>query len=211
MPGDMQLTVRPRPAHSAPSVCVIFTTAALLALYAICSKFNHLTIIASVQARVRHITSCWTYPTPRGLEKFNTNGDNRLAPPACNVLKGSSFTSTHVRIGHALQGVPQLATWLLGVSSARPNRALLLQPYCRFAWTLLCEIVKTCFCGCGTSRLAMLAVFIMRPRPRASMCRPSACAQYFISQSAAFLGCRVKQTLNAAKFHVRSQNGLIQK
>lgn len=68
MPGDMQLTVTPRSAHSAPSVCVIFTTAALLALYAIC------------------------------------------------------------------------------------------------------------FCGCGTSRLAMLAVFMMRPRLRCSMYRPSACA-----------------------------------
>ena len=32
MPGLMQLTVTPRSAHSAPRVCVIFTTAALLAL-----------------------------------------------------------------------------------------------------------------------------------------------------------------------------------
>jgi hypothetical protein len=67
MPGDMQLTLTPRAAHSAPSVCVILTTAALDALYA------------------------------------------------------------------------------------------------------------TCFCGCGTSTLAMLAVFIMRPRPCLSMILPSAC------------------------------------
>ena len=32
MPGDMQLTVRPLSAHSAPSVSVILTTAALEAL-----------------------------------------------------------------------------------------------------------------------------------------------------------------------------------
>ncbi len=38
MPGDMQLTVTPRSAHSQPSVCVIFTTAALDALYAICAR-----------------------------------------------------------------------------------------------------------------------------------------------------------------------------
>ena len=38
MPGDMQFTVTPRSAHSQPSVCVIFTTAAFDALYAIWSQ-----------------------------------------------------------------------------------------------------------------------------------------------------------------------------
>jgi hypothetical protein len=36
MPGEMQLTRTPRSAHSQPSVWVIFTTADLLQLYAIC-------------------------------------------------------------------------------------------------------------------------------------------------------------------------------
>ena len=36
MPGEIQLTTTPRSAHSQANVCVIFTTADLDALYAIC-------------------------------------------------------------------------------------------------------------------------------------------------------------------------------
>ena len=44
----------------------------------------------------------------------------------------------------------------------------------------------TCFCGWGTSREAMLAVLMMRPRRCASMCRPSACTEGVLGQGYCF-------------------------
>ncbi len=160
-------TVPQSPAHQESNALRAAVPGAVQAMRMLCSCWLGVTRLWTSQdtlSAARNQARCrLAEVSARGhaAHRSSAQHDPALAT-ACASLRASQQACA------ARQVLPSDSTHTLRLQTPAPSSIPPLPPSGRPA--------RACFCGCGTSREAMLAVLMMRPAPAASMCRPSACA-----------------------------------